>query len=116
MGSSIFNILAVLGLSSLASADGIPVPEAALGFDIPLMIAVAVACLPISFTEHIIARWEGASFLGYYVAYMLYFVLSSTGHDLLPLFSWTMIAFVVPITLVTLVVLSIRAARSQHVS
>ena len=47
VGSNIFNILAVLGLSSLVSADGIPVPEAVLGFDIPVMIAVAVACLPI---------------------------------------------------------------------
>ncbi len=112
VGSNIFNILAVLGLSSLVSADGIPVPEAALGFDIPLMIAAAVACLPIFFTGYIISRWEGALFLGYYVVYILYLVLSSTGHDLLPLFSWTMIAFVVPITLLTLGVVTFRAARS----
>jgi cation:H+ antiporter len=111
VGSNIFNILAVLGLSSSISG-GIPVPDAAMGFDIPLMIAVAVACLPIFFTGHVIARWEGALFLGYYAAYTLYLVLSSTDHDLLPLFSWTMMAFVVPITLTTLGILAYRTARS----
>lgn len=100
--------------TGVVSAGRIPVPEAALGFDIPVMIAVAVACLPIFFTGHVIARWEGALFLGYYVAYTLYLVMYSSGHDLLPLFSWTMIVFVVPITLITLGVVTVRAARSQR--
>jgi cation:H+ antiporter len=114
VGSNIFNVLAVLGLSSIVTAEGIPVPEAALGFDIPVMIAVSVACLPIFFTGNVIERWEGALFLAYYVAYALYLVLSSTGHDLLPLFNWTMVAFVIPITLTTLVILSARSVRSPR--
>ena len=52
-----------------SGADGVNVPPAALQFDIPFMIAVAVACLPIFFTGYRIARWEGAIFLAYYVAY-----------------------------------------------
>jgi cation:H+ antiporter len=116
VGSNIFNILAVLGVSAVVSADGIAVPEAALGFDIPLMIAAAVACLPIFFTGHVIARWEGALFFGYYAAYAMYLFLSSTGHDLLRLFSWTMIAFVIPITLTTLGVLGVRAVRRPRAS
>ena len=43
IGSNLFNIAAVLGLTSLVAPDGVPVAEAALAFDIPVMIAVAVA-------------------------------------------------------------------------
>lgn len=84
---------------------------AALTFDIPVMIAVAVACLPILFTGHLIARWEGAVFAGYYVAYTLYLVLASLEHDVLPRFSRAMIAYVLPLTVVTLLVLYVRSAR-----
>jgi cation:H+ antiporter len=65
VGSNIFNILAVLGLSAAISPAGIAVSNAALRFDIPVMIAVAVASLPIFITGNLIARWEGAVFIGY---------------------------------------------------
>jgi cation:H+ antiporter len=47
IGSNIFNILAELGLTALIAPGGVPVSHAALRFDIPMMIASAVACLPI---------------------------------------------------------------------
>jgi cation:H+ antiporter len=75
IGSNLFNILAVLGLASIFSPSGIPVESAALRFDIPVMIAVAVACLPIFFTGHMIARWEGVLFLAYYLAYTSYLLM-----------------------------------------
>ena len=78
IGSNLFNILCVLGLSAAVSAQGVAVPVSALRFDIPVMIAVAVVCLPIFFTGQQIARWEGGLFLGYYVAYTLYLVLRET--------------------------------------
>ena len=46
VGSNIFNILAVLGVAGLFSPAGINVPPEALNFDIPVMVAVAIACLP----------------------------------------------------------------------
>jgi cation:H+ antiporter len=46
VGSNIFNILAILGLTGLLSPSGIRVSAAAINVDIPVMIAVAVACLP----------------------------------------------------------------------
>ena len=49
-----------------------PVAPGLLVIDIPFMVAVAVACLPIFFTGHVIMRWEGAIFLLYYVAYTVY--------------------------------------------
>ena len=64
VGSNIYNIRAVLGLAALVSPAGVGVAPAALDFDIPVMVAVAVACLPIFFTGHVIARWEGWLFFG----------------------------------------------------
>lgn len=113
VGSNIFNVLAVLGLSAAVAPDGVAVPQAALRFDIPFMIAVAIACLPIFFTGYRIARWEGALFLGYYIAYTLYLVLDATGHDALPAYSVVMVQFVAPLTAITLVLLAVRARREN---
>ncbi|MDQ2694859.1 MAG: sodium:calcium antiporter, partial [Pseudomonadota bacterium] len=73
--------------------------------------AVAVACLPIFFTGHLIARWEGALFLAYYLAYVLYLLLQAAAHDLLPAFSGALLFFVVPLTFITLAVLAWRGWR-----
>lgn len=113
VGSNIFNLLSVLGLSAAVSPAGINVPMAAFDFDIPVMIAVAVACLPIFFTGYQIARWEGFVFLGYYIAYTAYLVLDAAEHDALPLFSNIMFLFVIPITALTLAILVARALRQQ---
>lgn len=111
VGSNIFNIVAVLGASALVADGGVPVPPAAMRLDIPVMVAVAVACLPIFATGHVVARWEGALFLGYYAAYTLYLALDAQGHDALPAFSGAMIGFVLPLTVVTLGVVAWRSLR-----
>jgi cation:H+ antiporter len=110
VGSNIFNVLAVLGLAALVSPSGIGVAPAAAHFDVPVMVGVAAACLPVFFTGHLIARWEGGLFLGYYAAYLLYLVMNAVRHAALPAFSGVMLLFVLPLTAVTLLVL---AARSQ---
>jgi cation:H+ antiporter len=111
VGSNIFNILAVLGFSGLVAPDGIEVVRSALAFDIPVMTAVALACLPIFFSGYLIARWEGALFMGYYVAYTVYLVIHSADHALVPAFQTAMLFFVVPLTVLTLLVVGIRARR-----
>ena len=83
IGSCIFNILAVLGIAAMASPRGIPVSETALHFDIPIMIASAIACLPIFFTRHRIARWEGGLLLAYYIFYTVYLILAASGNSAL---------------------------------
>ena len=113
IGSNIFNILVVLGLSSVVSPGGISVAPAAVTFDIPVMIAVALACAPIFFTGHTIARWEGCIFLLYYIAYTGYLVLKAAAHDSLPAFSAVMLEFVLPLTLLTLVIAYVRYARQS---
>jgi len=114
VGSNIFNILAVLGLAAMVAPGGLPVSEAAINFDYPVMLAVAVACLPIFFVGYTIERWEGALFLGYYVAYTAYLILAATEHDALPEFSNAMMYFVVPLTIVTLVIVLFREYSAHH--
>ena len=114
VGSNIFNLLCVLGLASLVSPNAIGVAANALAFDFPVMIAVALACLPIFFTGYAINRWEGLLFVAYYVAYTVYLVLISTGRPLAEVFGDAMIGYVVPLTMVTLLVISGRAWKTQR--
>ena len=104
VGSNLFNILLVLGFTSLVAPNGIEVSHAALVFDMPVMIAVAVVCMPIFFTGYMIERWEGALFLAFYVAYTLYLFLNATQHASLPAFSTMMLWFVIPLTVLTLMI------------
>ena len=103
VGSNIFNIGVVLGLPAIFFPAGIPVPDAAISLDIPLMIAAAVALVPIAFTGFTIARWEGAVFVGLYVAYTVYLILAAVAHDALRGFSIVMLFFVLPLLAVTLI-------------
>ncbi len=114
VGSNIFNILSVLGLTSIVAPNGISVSPAVLNFDIPIMTAVAIACLPIFFTGNSISRWEGGLFLGYYIAYILYLFFDATQHDMLPAYSSVMIIFVIPITAVTLILISYREFKKNR--
>lgn len=115
VGSNIFNLLAVLGLAGLVAPSGLPAPAALLRFDLPVMVAVAIACLPIFASGATIARWEGALFLFYFAAYTAYVVLAAQQHDALPAFSAAMEAFVLPLTAVTLAVVGWRAWRARAV-
>lgn len=104
VGSNIFNILCILGISGSILPEAIAVPSGILAFDLPVMIAVSIACLPVFFTGYTIARWEGFVFLGYYVAYTIYLILGAQEHDLLPLYNNIMLWFVLPLTVLTLII------------
>jgi cation:H+ antiporter len=108
VGSNILNILAVLGLTTMMTPTPISVPQSALAFDLPVLVASAIACLPIFLNGRMIARWEGALFLAYYVAYTAYLVLAATQSSQLRVFSAAMTLFVLPLTLVTLMVITAR--------
>lgn len=114
VGSNIFNILLVLGFTTLISPISIEVSEAAIVFDMPVMIAVAVACLPIFFNNYLIERWEGTLFLAYYVAYASYLFFNATQHGALSTFSAMMLWFVMPLTLLTFLVLMWQGLKRQQ--
>ncbi|CAM5489213.1 MAG: calcium/sodium antiporter [Pseudomonadaceae bacterium] len=114
VGSNIFNLLAVLGLASLVSPTAISVSSNAIAFDFPVMIAVAAACLPIFFAGYCIRRWEGALFFAYYVIYTTWLIMHSTDAPGLAMFSQAMLWFVLPLTLITLLVIGARAWKLQR--
>jgi cation:H+ antiporter len=111
VGSNIFNILLVLGFAAVLAPAGVLVSRTALTFDIPIMIAVALTTLPIFFTDSRIDRWEGVLFLMYYAAYTVYLFLNATSHNALDEFQFAMTCFVLPITALSLILLTIKAIR-----
>ncbi|MBN1916675.1 MAG: calcium/sodium antiporter [Verrucomicrobia bacterium] len=112
VGSNIFNLLAVLGGAALVSG-GIDVAPAALRFDIPIMVAAAVVCLPVFFTRGEISRWEGALLVGYYLAYTVYLVLNAGHAPALPYFTSVIWKLVVPLTALALVFSLTHALRPR---
>jgi cation:H+ antiporter len=109
VGSNIFNILGCLGLSGLAAGGtGLTVAPSLLSFDIWVMLAVALACMPVFLTGREIARWEGAVFMLYYVAYVAYLILAAQQHDALRTYTLAMTGFVLPLTVITLVAVLLR--------
>ena len=116
VGSNLFNILGVLGLASIVAPSGLAVSPAIISFDLPIMVAVSFACLPIFFTGGVISRWEGILLLGYYVAYTLYLILAASQHDALTPFSAIMLYFVIPLTALTLFVVTLHAIRQNRQS
>ncbi len=116
VGSNIFNLMGILGLSAIVTPGGLQVAPSMIAFDIPVMIAVAVACLPIFFTGYSIARWEGIVFFFSYVAYTAYLVFQATQHDALPLFSSVMVYAVLPLIALTLAVVSWREWQARKVA
>jgi cation:H+ antiporter len=96
LGSNLFNILGVLGLAGVAASNGLPASPALMAFDLPVMIAVSVACLPILFTGYRIDRWEGGLFLLVYAAYIAYLLLEASTHDAIGGFAAVVLWFALP--------------------
>ena len=88
VGSNIFNLLIVLGLGSVVAPAGI---RSHLG-------------------GYRIERWEGLLFLAYYIACVVYLILTATAHAAVPAFRTAMLYFALPLTAVTLAVVAARAA------
>ncbi|MDP6686742.1 MAG: calcium/sodium antiporter [Acidobacteriota bacterium] len=113
IGSNIFNLLAVLGITAIIAPDGIPVPSAALSLNLPIMIGVAIFSLLVFLAGHIMTRWNGALFLALYAAYNAYIVLEATQHAAFSSFNTLMTMLVLPLTTLTLVALAYQSWRNR---
>lgn len=83
VGSNIFNILCVLGISGLVSPTPLMAGEQLASLDVPVMLAVAALCLPLFFTGASLSRLEGALFLTLYLAYVWLLVAMALSLDYL---------------------------------
>ena len=114
LGSNIFNILAVLGIAAIVAPNGITVSNAVIQFHAPVAIAVAFACLPIFYSGKRIDRWEGLLFLFYYLAYNGYLILDAINHESLPVYTTIMLFFALPLTVITLITITIQAKLAER--
>jgi cation:H+ antiporter len=114
IGSNLFNILGVLGVTAAISPNSLVVPDGALSLDIPVMIAVAIACLPIFADGYALLRWEGALFLAFYAAYLIWLILDSADHALKTDYAVGVVGFMLPLSAITLTVIAIRNRRLQR--
>lgn len=113
IGSNLFNLLAVLGITATVSPRALTVLDGAITVDMPVMIAAALACLPLFATGYVLARWEGGVFLIFYAAYLTWLVLDATDHGLRDSYAGAMLGFVVPLTAVTFGVIGWREWRRR---
>ena len=112
IGSNLFNIMAVFGLTGLVAPAGVVVAETVLRFDMPVMIAVAAAILPIFFSGHLIRRWEGGLMFAYYWIYLAFLILTVVGHPSVETFGRILVIFVLPLTTATLIFTTWQAWRT----
>lgn len=113
IGSNLFNILCVLGLTALVSPGGIAVTASASNFDLPVMIVTGVVCLPMFYNHGKLTRWEGLVFLIYYGCYLAFLVLSAMDHPILERFNEFVLAFILVPTLLTVCVGVVRTMRAK---
>ncbi|MEP2776042.1 MAG: calcium/sodium antiporter [Luteolibacter sp.] len=111
VGSNIFNILVVLGLSSVIAPAGVAVSGKALDFDILVMIAVALASLPIFFHGFKIGRLGAVFFLVFYVGYVLYLILEAVGSGIFPAYRHAALFYAAPATALVLLVVLFKAIK-----
>jgi len=114
IGSCLFNILAVTGAAAMFGQNGLEVDSALIYFDMPVMLAATIACLPIFATGHLIARWEGLVFFLFYIAYTTYLIMASHSQESIELMRTAMLSFVIPLTFITLALLWLREIHNKR--
>jgi cation:H+ antiporter len=79
VGSNIFNIFSVLGISALVAPYGLGLTVAPelMVVDLPVMVGITLLCLPLFYTGNLLARWEGGLLFGLYLLYVSWLVLST---------------------------------------
>jgi cation:H+ antiporter len=75
VGSNIFNILGVLGVSALIAPNGLTVAPEILSRDLPVLLATSLMVFPLFWSCRRLDRWEGGILVGAYFVYtlLLYF-------------------------------------------
>lgn len=114
IGSNLFNLLGVLGLTAMLAPAPLSVSPNALDFDLPVMLGVTLLCLPLFYSGYRVTRIEGLVLLGLYVAYGLHVVAFTTGMPLAARLEELMLFYVLPVLAAVVLWGTLRAWRRQH--
>ena len=114
VGSCIFNILMVLGVTAVVSPQPIAVSADLLSVDIPLMVAAALGLLPIVYTGMVVSRPEATLLLATYAGYLAYLVLLATEAPAAEGFGRILMLGVVPVVGIVLTVAALRERAARR--
>ncbi|NYE19094.1 calcium/sodium antiporter [Microbacterium immunditiarum] len=78
IGSSIFNLTMILGVTLLFSPGAILIGPELVYIDLPLMVAVSFICGPLMTSGRMLSRREGTGFVIAYIAYLTYLIVTRT--------------------------------------
>ncbi len=115
VGSNIFNILCVLGISGLFSPTPLLAGEQLASLDVPVMLGVALLCLPLFFTGASLSRLEGGLFFTLYIAYVWLLIAISLSLNYLDVLQNTILMGLFPLVAIFVMVslaMELRRRRS----
>lgn len=78
VGSSLFNLTAVLGLAALRSPEGLPVSPAVFELALPVAIASGLACVPSFYGLRHLSRASGLALFAFYVGFVVYVIVGES--------------------------------------
>jgi cation:H+ antiporter len=111
IGSNLFNILSVIGLTGLVVSGGLVVASMAIRVDLWIMLAVSVLILPVILPRLEVPRWAGIFFLSLYAGYTVYLILLAKDSAFLPAYSTFILGFLFPLTIIAL---TLRITLIRH--
>jgi cation:H+ antiporter len=112
VGSNLFNIMCVLGLTGIVSPDPIPVSDTSLQVDFPVMLAATVVLLPIIWKGFAIRRWEGLVLIVLYALYVTFLILDAGDSDAVDVIRPVALV-VVPLVLLGFTLAAVQARRAR---
>ncbi len=107
VGSNLFNLMCVLGLTGIVSPDGVNVSDASLRLDFPVMLAATIVLIPIFWNGFEIKRWEGFVLVSFYVLYVAYLIVDANDSDAADVIAPAAL-IVAPLVLMTFAVTSLE--------
>jgi cation:H+ antiporter len=115
VGSNLFNLMSVLGLTSIVSPDGVNVSDASLRLDFPVMLAATIVLIPIFWNGFEIKRWEGFVLVAFYVLYVVYLIVDANDSDAADVIAPAAL-IVAPLVLMTFAVTGFQGWRRHRAS
>lgn len=79
VGSNLFNLLSVLGITALVAPGGLAISAQAVQLDMPVMVAVSLLCVPMFLIGYELSRWDGAMMLALLATYLTTLVMMARG-------------------------------------
>ncbi|MBO6523791.1 MAG: calcium/sodium antiporter [Balneolaceae bacterium] len=103
LGSNLYNVLLTLGLTLIIAPNVLDVSAKAINLDLPFMVAVSIACIPIFIAGFNLTRMDGSIFLFYYSSYLTYLVLDAVSSSIVPTIELAMLWVIVPATVLYMI-------------